>query len=577
MKYTLLFFWCILYSAVYGQVDLAADTILYTEKTGGAIDTFDVAHTFKPTTFDGGRELSGVRAFSVNQLFQDYSGYRLNQTAASHPLRYSSLPHLGFLYSFGSQGTQFLHLKFTQAFTPNFLFNLTYNRRTGTGFLRNSVFTGDNVNVKLQRIGQRYSMTISGAYQSYQVDHPNGVTTDSLIIPFGLEFSPVLRTANSETKMGSLEWQNFLNFTNDSLNHFGLVSKHRYSILNRKYFEFDAGNLPDYNLYNYDSTNTQDSWNNPSIENGAGVYFLNRKTNFYIDGTLNHRYWNSWDIENFRDTNEIHLNSELRFEWKGIALKNALNFNLIGGFNGWKESASARYQAKSLTISGSLLLASIPADPIQRFYYGNNYNYQLNTINRQVWLKIGGDIQYQLIDSLLNIETNVHHFSIPSAYTFNGIDWQLNDSLGSASSLGLKAHLSLGAFNWIPQVILTSDKNNFIPTFQAYSRIYMKGRLFKAKKLQATIGIDASYQNGYQLRAYIPSIDAFYWGGTNNVSNPGQVNFDFFASLGIEQFRFYARFENIGYFWTDRTLLEAIGYPIAGTRVRVGITWDFFN
>jgi len=55
------------------------------------------------------------------------------------------------------------------------------------------------------------------------------------------------------------------------------------------------------------------------------------------------------------------------------------------------------------------------------------------------------------------------------------------------------------------------------------------------------------------------------------------VNLHFFASLGIDQFRFYARFENIGYFWNDRSILEAIGYPIAGTRVRVGITWDFFN
>lgn len=577
MKYTFLFFWCLIFSAVYGQVDHAADTVLYTEKTGGAIDTFDIAHSLRPTTFDGGRSLSGVHAFSVDQLFQDYTGYRLNQPAEANPLRYSSLPHLGFLYSFGSQGTQFLHLKFTQAFTPNFLFNLTYNRRTGAGFLRNSAFTGDNVNVKLQRTGQRYSMNISGVYQSYQADHSGGITTDSLIVPFGLEFSTVLRDANSETKMGSLEWQNFLNFTNDSLNHFGLVSKHHYAIINRKYFEFDGGNLPGYSMYNYDSIQTQDSWNNPSIENGAGIYFSNRKTNFYIDGLISHRYWNSWDIENLRDTNEINLSSKLSFEWKGIELKNALNFNLIGGFNGWEESANAKYHSKAITISGNALISSVPATPIQRFYYANNYNYQLNSINRQVWFKVGGSLKYQVVDSLLNIETEIKHFSIPSAYTFNGTEWQLNDTLGSASSISLKGHLSLGAFNWMPQIVVTTDKNNFIPTFQAYSRIYVKGRLFKAKKLQAVVGIDASYQNGYQLRSYVPSIDAFYWGGASNLSNPGQTNLDFFASLGIEQFRFYARFENIGYFWTDRTILEAIGYPIAGTRIRVGITWDFFN
>lgn len=569
---------------MFGQLDLAPDTVYFTERTGGDIDTFDIANAYFPTTFDGGVMRSGKDGFGVDRLFREYTGYRLHQLTSIDPLRYSSLPHLGFSYSFGSQGTQFLHLAYTQAFKPNFVLNLTYDRKTGAGFLRNSNFTGDNVRLRLQRTGQRYSMSFKGSFQSYEVFHPGGidddptVNSDSVISNFGLEFVAVNREAVSSTKMATALWNNYLNFTNDSLNHIGLMTRHEYGI-NYRFYEEVSGdtNLPGYVFYNYDSTRTIDSWNNPSIENGAGVYFLNRTTNFYVDGTINHKYWNSWDIQKLRDTTEIGLKSNLSFEWRGIQLQNKLEFNLIGGFNGWSETVQAIYVRKKFNISGGVKLESVPADALQRFYYANNYDYQLNTVNRQVWTRINGKVQYTVKDSLLKVGAVARHFSIPSAYTFYGSEWQLTDSLGSASSLGLNAHLSLGPFNFVPEVILTADRHGYIPAFQGYSRIYFKGRLFEAKKLEATIGVDASYHSGFKLRSYIPSIDAFYWGNTAAGTNPGMTNLHFFASMGVSQFRFYVRFENIGYFWNDRTIREAVGYPIAGTRLRVGLTWDFFN
>lgn len=563
------------------QLDLVPDTVLFTQRTGGDQDTFDIAGNPLPTVFDGGRNLTGRNGLSANQLFQDFTNYRLNTAYSQDPLRYSSLPHLGFAYSFGSQGTQFLHLRYTQAFLHGFILNLDYDRMTGAGFLRNSDFTSDNVRLRIQRDGQRYSMRFDGGFQSYKISHPGGITNDTTIdtdtlIGLGLEFVPVQREANSETRMARASLQNFVNFTSDSLNHFGLVTKHRFDIINRKFFELNTTNLEGYALINYDSTRTQDSWNQPSIANGGGVYFLNKKTGFYLDGTIQHRYWNSWDVRDLRDTNEIDLKSELRFEWKGVSLQNSFQFNLIGGFNGWEDRASASYTSKKLNVAANALFSSMPADPIQRFYFGNNYDYALSSVNRQVWLKIGGNADYIVKDSLLSLEAKVTLFSLPSVYTFTGTDWQLNDSLGTANSLEIGAHLQWKALHWRPAVVVSSDRYNYLPTLQGYSRLYLKGRLFEAKKLAAIIGVDASYHNGFALRTYIPAMDAFYWGGAN-ATNPGMFNIHFFASMAIDQFRFYLRFENIGYFWNDRTIQEANGYPIAGTRIRVGISWDFFN
>lgn len=559
------------------QLELSQDTVFYTQKTGGAIDTFDISGDSKSSTFDAGVALSGKSGFSVTRLYNDITNYRLHQQTDLDPLRYASLPHLGFAYSFGSQGAQMLHLQYTQVFRPNFILNLNYDRKTGAGFLRNSNFSGDNVRLKIQRTGQRYSTRISGSFQSYETFHPDGITTDTLIQDLGLDFTAVNRNGSSSTKIAQIAWENYLNFTGDSLNHLGLVVKQRFAITHREYFETSATNLSGYNQINYDSLTTQDSWNQPAVENGAGVYFLNKTTNFYLDGTVSHRYWNSWDVRDLRDTNEIQLQSELRFKWKGVQLRNSFHLNLVGGFNGFENKASARYDHRKIKIAGHATFTSMPADPLQRFYYGNNYDYSLATINRQVHFILGGNVKYTVKDSLLSIEGDAKHFSLPSVYTFTGSAWELNDSLGSASSVGIKAHLQLKSFNILQEVIFSTDRNNYIPSAQIYSRLYFKGKLFEAKRLEAVIGVDVSYQTGHSLRTYIPSLDTYSWSSTGTDVNPGMLNLDFFASMGIAQFRFFARFENIGYFWNDRTVLEANGYPIASTRIRVGITWDFFN
>lgn len=587
MKLRIIFLFIAVSAASHAQLDLVPDTILFTQRTGGIQDTFDITGNPLPSSFDGGRNLSSQQALSADQLFQDFTKYRLNTFSSQDRIRYSSLPHLGFAYSFGSQGTQFLHLRYTQAFLHGFKLNLDYDRMTGAGLMRTSEFSSDDVRLRLQRDGLRYSLKLSGSFESYRVSHPGGLDTDTAaitgnvtldsLIGLGLEFVPVLRTANSVTRMAKAELQNFLNFTSDSLNHFGLVTKHQFEIINRKFFESNNGvNIDSYTMFNYDSTQTQDVWNHPSIANGAGVYFLNKTTGFYVDGTLQHRYWNSWDVRDLRDTSEIDLKSELRFEWKGISLKNSLRFNLVGGFNGWEDRASAQYASRKLKVNAHAIFSSLPADAIQRFYYGNNYDYELANINRQVWFKVGGNASYIVRDSLLSLEGKATLFSLPSVYTFDGASWGLNDSLGTGNSLEFGAHLQWKFLHWRPSVVLSTDRYNYLPTFQGYSRLFIKGRLFEAKKLAAVIGVDAAYNNGFALRTYIPSMDAFYWDNTIG-SNPGMFNLHFFASLGIDQFRFYARFENIGYFWNDRTIQEANGYPIAGTRVRVGVSWDFFN
>jgi hypothetical protein len=71
------------------------------------------------------------------------------------------------------------------------------------------------------------------------------------------------------------------------------------------------------------------------------------------------------------------------------------------------------------------------------------------------------------------------------------------------------------------------------------------------------------------------SYNMFFAPGENQTNS--LLNLHAFATFGIEEFRFYVRYENIGYFWSDRRTNEQFGFPISSTRLRVGLTWDFFN
>ena len=238
-----------------------------------------------------------------------------------------------------------------------------------------------------------------------------------------------------------------------------------------------------------------------------------------------------------------------------------------------------KYKNGKLKVVAGLVLKNSAPDPFQRSYFANNFSYVLSSIEKQTALKVGGNLNWNVKDSVFNFVVSGDFNSLSSAYIFDGDLWR-NDSLNSFSfgSVKAKAHLALGNFNIMPTLVYSFDNNGYLPSFQAYTRVYFKARLFEAKKLEAVLGVDASYTTKFNNRVYVPAMDSY-----NMFVAPGEnqtnslLNLHAFATFGIDEFRFYVRYENIGYFWSDRKINEQFGFPISSTRLRVGLTWDFFN
>ena len=164
-------------------------------------------------------------------------------------------------------------------------------------------------------------------------------------------------------------------------------------------------------------------------------------------------------------------------------------------------------------------------------------------------------------------------------YFFLDNTWR-NDTLNSIliNNLIFSGAIKLGILHIQPKITITipSDNFNYIPSSTFNSRIFIKKKMFKAKKMEGVFGTDISWISSYRLMSYTSSMDVFSLENTNMNFN-SMMNISAFFGFSLGEFRFYTRLENLGYFWNNPQNQVLIGYPIQKNFIRLGITWDFFN
>lgn len=557
----------------YGQYPYEYDTLSINHRMFGKVDSTDVLSGILPSTFDGGVGVFDANGFSILRLNNDFGGQRFHHSSEKKTLKFSALPFIGFAYSFGGQGTQFVRAQYVQAFTDSLVLNIDYAGNIGNGFLRNSSFRSNNIQLNLDWKSSWFTLQFEGVYHSDSLEHNGGIVTDTLIEPFGLEFTPVWKSnAAAKNIYGRARLTNYFHFNKTSTNRVGLLTRHTYDIKYRAYHEIDtlAGI---YNQVNIDPETTYDRLNLAQLQNSAGAFFARR--NNYLDFQIGQTYWSNLNLGNDFDTSEIDIESNLRWNFGRLVLNNKFKQNLIGGFGAMLEEASVQFNQPKWSINGNLSLRRSAPLPFQRSYFANNYNYKLDAINLDNRLVMGASAMYRIKGDSITVGASLNSLTIRNAYIFEDTMWNQTGSL-DALQIAAFGQFRVKNFHFHPRFTYSIEPNSYLPQVQINARVYFKSTIFKAKKLLLLIGLDGSFVSAYQPRNFIPSIDAYLW-NQNLVSTKGMANAHFFTSIEISTFRFFVRYENIGYFWNDRTLLEYVGYPISGQRIRLGLTWNFFN
>lgn len=576
MKNGVLAIFFLVSSFVMTQSDLYTnipDTLRAGHHLGGDFDSVDVHFTRHCSTLPGGGIGLQENILPIDFFYANTGGIRFRNFSEWKRMTFSSLPHLGFGYVFGAQGTQYVSTNYQQAFGAKTLLNIHYDAFRNTGFLRNTITNQHDIQLQLQRISNFHSFKFKGNYLRSNYGQSGGIVSDSLIDQFGLLFSPVHKnSAESRYRGTRLVLENYFDvLVNDSLKKLGVYTENQLRILNHRYDENDDLQLA-YSVINYDSLQSRDQDQLSELMTNAGAFFESK--NIFVKAGIHSNYWRFNNLGNNQSQTEINIDGQLRIKIKRIQLMHHSNFNISGADQEWFTKSHFSTQFSKFSLRANASISSLLPEQFQRSYYGNHVFSTLSSLEKQVKSALDATLNYSIKNSEVGVD--VQNITLKNNYFFVANSWR-NDSISDLNHFRIGVHGKTGYK--ILKVSLNANYyiGSYVPDFLIQSRVLIQGRIFRTKKLLAQIGVEGSVHSGYDVLGYLPMLDAYQFTQEGTVISPQAMNLHAFGGFEISQFRFFFRVENIGYFWNDVRNLQMIDYPIPAMNIRLGITWDFFN
>jgi len=565
----------------WSQLDatIQLDTLKINYKTGGTLDSVDRISLVYPNSFST-NNFQNFQFLDARLYLNPEKGILFSSPTFSNQLYFTALPHIGFSYVFGSQGTQLLNFNYQQAFKYNFIVNAAIKRNQTIGFYRNSALQNNVYDLKFGRIGKIHTFLFSGLYANESSAWNGGIETDSLVNDFAPSLIPVRKeNALSTTKNRLLNLKNHLRLAGDSVNFLRLQLVNQYSSQQRTYTEDDSlTNL--YSVIYIDSNTTNDTLVINRFNNSLSVLLKSKTLSF--EAGANFDFWKYEAFALKRDTTELGIFEQIAFQWKDYKLKHKGRLNLVGAGRGFAVSTTVAVPVLRGVLELSHHLNYTYPELYQRHFFGNNASYQLADLELQkrqqfkINLKdIKDNKGLEVYYSLINYKDN---------YFFDNfqLNWR-NDlaiSSGFFHQVGIQKPFHFKQIHFVPSYVFNSTKEEFriIPMHQLNARLMFQGGIFKAKKLKFACGFDFSLHSKFRSSTFLPYLSVFDF--SSSATNPYQktlFNVSFFSSFEVETFHFFVRADNFAYFWSNKETSIVQGYTMPNTQIKIGITWDFWN
>jgi hypothetical protein len=552
------------------------DTIKIDFRTGGKLDSLDLLFRSLQTAPISSADLHGG-IVPVDFLFSQSNGLFIGvPNTSSNEMRYSGLPHIGFAYGFGAAGIQTAKMQYEQVFAKKILVNLDFLNDRANGLLRNSTHKSSDVRLSMINRSDFYTFKLTAEDLTIERGLNGGLGAQSNVVDFPLIFQPVRKmNADENTRVSQVKLENFFDFRRkDSLVSIGFTSEHSLNVRRRVFTEVDV--LADhYTMIYIDSFSTRDSYQWSSTSHDAGLFY--KAGGIFASASATGRYWKYFNMGNELDTLELGLREKIQFARGLFSIAQEGKLNVIGAGREWETNVLVKYRSGRLAWSGVVNLESKWPDVFLRSYSANNFQYQLAEYTRQFRASFANDVRLEIGKAPLLLKQE--SVFLKDNYFWNGSNWQ-NDLYPQLSfhALTVGSEVNYKILNIHPQYTFSiSDAPvKLRPDHVFRSRFFVKGGLFKGKKPLAYIGADVIWQSEYGLLDLVPAMGTYVLSNSSPLQS-AYLNLHAFAGFQIDEFRFYLRFENIGYFWNDRQIQVVNGYTLPSGILRLGLTWDFFN
>ena len=561
------------------QIGIPIDTLKSTYSTLGNIDTIDRNSIYFSSSFPlkSLHNRFGLPSFDLLDVNSSiYSSIQKKRTA----LTFSALPHVGFSYLFGSQGSQSLSLNYQQAFKKGFLLNLQIGTDKTNGFFRNSSFSKSSYAFQLARNKKHHSFLLEVFSAKELREWNGGVVSDSQAVNFSPDLLPVKKNDASSLFINSkICLTNTFSLFSDSSRVFGLEIKQYYENIKRTYLE-NYSIVNSYDSIYFDSTQTNDVYALKTFENQVGIFYKSPFLEFSTHAVLR-----NWSYDNFNiksDTTEFDINEQIQFKNKFFQISNSSSYNLYGAKN-----ALSIFSEVKIVFSGFKFAVnhsfqrSLPL-VFQRYYSSNNVFYKLENFELQTHQKLKFAVSKLMGKQLFLLDYSLISFNQNYFFNTNVSKWQRDLAISSAliQQAKISSELHFSIFHIYPSYTFTRmDKSiNFLPQHTFETRFLIKGGIFKAKKLKGMLGFDFIALSSYKSLTFNPQMGIFDFTVLSQTAfNSGMLNAGVFSGFEVDKFRFFLRWDNLAYLWANRMQTFIIGSPMPSTQIKIGLTWDFWN
>ncbi len=540
-------------------------------------DSLKPGHRISGSLDSTDRAISGYQStlpdawLTNNQLFTPQ--LLLGQDPSEMSQRYSSIAHVGLFYSMGSAANQPAGISYTQQVNKKLSTQFDYRRNFSSELLRNSGFESNYVQGSLRYLSPRIGSSLHVNFQSRQQNYNDGLLGDTLSLPEDdLIFQSVTRSGTKQTaKYARIRWRNYFSFTKDSLRKTGLFLTPELRIDNRKFQDDQIYSL--YTTYNYDSLETNDYSELRTFQLAAGYFNHSKKIQLEIGG--DRTYWDFDNLTLHRDTTEWGINGRLLFQFNSkLQFANKLRYTLTGAAGELNYKGNVSWRSDKVKANAFFVFERQYPQQFQRHYFGNHISYDWN--NKQLQTTVSAGLWADLKLGKVPVSALVRWTNLQNHAWYLDSAWR-QDTLTNTQVLqaNLRGDLSFKKLILQPSLHVAIAEKSFLPGYQAYLRFGFRGALFKAKKLQTSIGIDAGYIGSYQLMDFDPMLHVYTFSSTGK-SFSAMPKLHVFANFDLGFFRWFLRVENIEQTFT-KSNQQLLGYPVVPLQLRFGFSWDLFN
>ena len=208
-----------------------------------------------------------------------------------------------------------------------------------------------------------------------------------------------------------------------------------------------------------------------------------------------------------------------------------------------------------------------------QYLYINRINMWENELPKPFGTVVKGSLQLPIFNAVLSaeqtIETNTLFFDEYSTPT-------INNGVYTTTLFDLFFDFSILNFHFENYLVSQFFSSNVyhLPNHYSKHQVYWESAFFK-KNLNLRIGTEIRIIGSFPGLEFNPIFSEFYQGDRGHEGFLPM--FDAFIAFKVQKFRFYVRMENLGDMTQQRVYYFVGNYPQFDQKIRMGISWRFFD